>query len=526
MSSMRPVPAAVVAFLLLAALAAVPAGAQVQSAHPIPTTGPAPSTPGFVGHAATPRPARRRARRPGRTRSWRATRTTTSTTTRGRPTTTRSRRAARAPAAGVLDRDRPHLHHADLRPPGPADRRPASNLDQGPAPVPASTRVTLDTLAFLQLPFVPPPAGTNPALEHDRRRVLLPRQPGPRRRRHRRPPASRRRSGGRARRRAGVPSRRRRTTRRRACTPASGCRRCCPTRTGRLWFVGRTHGTVGVLDPKTGQVRLDRPRRGDRELVRDRHATASTSSPTSAQYKFRAGAGPQARRSSGGPPTATSASRSPARSTPARARRRRSSRLPAAPAGAYGARVRGDHRQRRPDGRRRLPRRRPARARAEARRLHGARLRARARARPRTRSSSLGRSLFVENNYGYDLAKFNDVIAGGTPIGGDRGLVSSPGIARVDIDRGRHAAAARSWDEHTRSGPPSVVAKGDSANGLVYTYENVTRPAGPGRRPVVLDGARLPHRARSSGSSSPATAAVQQPLRRDRARPGPARPGG
>ena len=71
MSSMRPVPAAVVAVLLLAALAAVPAGAQVQSAHPIPPTGPAPSTPGFVGHAATPRPLAG-VRPPGRTRSWRA----------------------------------------------------------------------------------------------------------------------------------------------------------------------------------------------------------------------------------------------------------------------------------------------------------------------------------------------------------------------------------------------------------------------------------------------------------------------
>ena len=131
MSSMRPVPATVVAFLLLAALAAVPAGAQVQSAHPIPTTGPAPSTPG--SSATPPRPGGSPAcARPGRTRSWRATRATASTTTPGSRTPTRSTggRSGERPR-DVLGRDRPHLHHPDVRPRGRL-RGPA-RTSQGPA---------------------------------------------------------------------------------------------------------------------------------------------------------------------------------------------------------------------------------------------------------------------------------------------------------------------------------------------------------------------------------------------------------
>ena len=56
MSSMRPVPAAVVAAaLLLAALAAAGRRPGAVGA-PDPDDRPGPSTPGFVGHAATPRP--------------------------------------------------------------------------------------------------------------------------------------------------------------------------------------------------------------------------------------------------------------------------------------------------------------------------------------------------------------------------------------------------------------------------------------------------------------------------------------
>jgi hypothetical protein len=43
-----------------------------------------------------------------------------------------------------------------------------------------------------------------------------------------------------------------------------------PDWSGRLWFVTRQHGIVGVLDPKSGRALGHPPhRRGDRELVRD-----------------------------------------------------------------------------------------------------------------------------------------------------------------------------------------------------------------------------------------------------------------
>ena len=51
---------------------------------------------------------------------------------------------------------------------------------------------------------------------------------------------------------------------------------------GRIWFVSKKSGKVGILDPKNAQDRVDPPRRGDPELVRGRPRRASTSSPTSA----------------------------------------------------------------------------------------------------------------------------------------------------------------------------------------------------------------------------------------------------
>ena len=115
-----------------------------------------------------------------------------------------------------------------------------------------------------------------------------------------------------------------------------------------------------------------------------------------------------------------------------------------------------------------------------------------------------GRSLFAENNYGYDLLKFNDIIGGGTPIGGDLGLVSEPGIARVDIRRDGSGCRLVWTNRQVR--PASVVSKGDSVNGLLYTYENARDP--PSRAPTRGPGPRSTcARGRSSGSAAPDTAA-------------------
>jgi len=88
---------------------------------------------------------------------------------------------------------------------------------------------------------------------------------------------------------------------------------------------------------------------------------------------------------------------------------------------------------------------------------------------------SMGRSLYVENNYGYDLGSFNDYIPGpgGTmvPLGGDRSKVSEPGFARVDI-AANGKSCKKAWENDTVRAP-SVVPKGDARNGLIYTFENL-----------------------------------------------------
>ena len=72
-----------------------------------------------------------------------------------------------------------------------------------------------------------------------------------------------------------------------------------------------------------------------------------------------------------------------------------------------------------------------------------------------------GRSLIVENNYGYS-----------DPGATSGGRTTTPGFARVDIDtdgRGCH----RVWTNRTMSGP-SVVPKLSLATGLIYTYTKGT----------------------------------------------------
>jgi hypothetical protein len=75
---------------------------------------------------------------------------------------------------------------------------------------------------------------------------------------------------------------------------------------------------------------------------------------------------------------------------------------------------------------------------------------------------AVGRSLIVENNYGYS-----------NPSATEEGRTTTPGIARVDLDRpsGCHTA----WTNLERA--PSSVAKVSLANGLLYAY---TKDPGPG----------------------------------------------
>jgi hypothetical protein len=68
-----------------------------------------------------------------------------------------------------------------------------------------------------------------------------------------------------------------------------------------------------------------------------------------------------------------------------------------------------------------------------------------------------GRSLFVENNYGYQ-----------DPFGPQSGAVSEPGFARVDVRRGGRGCR-RVWTNRDVRGS-SVVPKLSTKTGLIYTY--------------------------------------------------------
>ena len=77
-----------------------------------------------------------------------------------------------------------------------------------------------------------------------------------------------------------------------------------------------------------------------------------------------------------------------------------------------------------------------------------------------------GRSIIVENNYGY---------TGPTSTSG--GAVTTPGFARVDINRsgeGCHTV----W-RNTTDAAPTVVSKLSLATGLVYTYTKTTGASDP-----------------------------------------------
>jgi hypothetical protein len=465
---MRPVPAAAVAAaLVLGALVAAPAGGQVQSAHPIPASGPRPSTPGFVGHAATPRPLA--GVRPAWTNPFMARNPVNSVhndpwqsdayTQFGGP-------LGRSPRAFSAEFGRTCITLT-------FDRRgrlvaTCTNLDQGPA-LYLFDPVTLDTLAFLQLPFVPPPAGSNPALnttggayfflDHRDRAVIA--------------TADRRIAVIGQRDDHGTPRFRRVATYDPTPCLAPGDRMpsTLPDARGRLWFVGRTNGTVGVLDPRTGRCRSIVLH----EEIENSFAVASDGVyvvTDRAQYKFRAGDGLRPRtiwraryRNVGTQKTGQINAGSG--TTPTliagfgRAGRRVAPAYVAITDNADPMDVvvlRAADRLRR--GQRRVVCTVPVFAKGAS----------------ATENSlvSAGRSLYVENNFGYDITRFNDVIAGGQAIGGDRSLVSSPGFARVEVNRA--GTRCRKVWENDRVRAPSVVPKADTRNGLVYTFENVKDP--------------------------------------------------
>jgi hypothetical protein len=76
-----------------------------------------------------------------------------------------------------------------------------------------------------------------------------------------------------------------------------------------------------------------------------------------------------------------------------------------------------------------------------------------------------GRSLFVENNFGY-----------ADPFGPQGGALTQPGMARIDV-RADGTGCTKVWTS-TDVRPPTVVSKLSTKTGLIYTYERVEAPAG------------------------------------------------
>jgi len=340
-----------------------------------------------------------------------------------------------------------------------------SDLTHGPGLYLLDPR-TLATLAFLQLPFVPPPAGTDPALNttggayfyldnHNRivvaasdDRILV--------------------IGLKTV--SGTPEFKQVAEYDPTPCLSQGDRipSVLPDAQGRLWFVGRYEGAVGVLDPRTGRCRsviLN-------EQIENSFAVGSDGVyvvTDKAMYKFRAGANLKPRliwsmryRNSGvhkpgqinagsgttptliGPLNGHSASTAPAYVAITDN---------GEPMDVVVYRTE-DHLQ---PGQHRVVCQVPVFG-----RYTGA---------DENSLISMGPSLIVENNYGYVLQKWNDVIAGGVKVGGNLALVSSPGMDRIDI--APNGSGCRIVWRNNTVRTPSAVAKGDTANGLIYTYQKV-----------------------------------------------------
>ena len=76
-----------------------------------------------------------------------------------------------------------------------------------------------------------------------------------------------------------------------------------------------------------------------------------------------------------------------------------------------------------------------------------------------------GRSLIVENNYGYQ-----------DPLGPNAGAVTEAGFARVDVDKDGKGCTKKWTNTEVRA--PTVVPKLSTKTGLIYTYERPLDPSG------------------------------------------------
>ena len=85
-----------------------------------------------------------------------------------------------------------------------------------------------------------------------------------------------------------------------------------------------------------------------------------------------------------------------------------------------------------------------------------------------------GRSLIVENNYGYQ-----------DPFGPNSGAVTEPGVARVDVNRKGTGCKLRWTNDEVRV--PTVVPKLSTRTGLIYVYARPEDPAAQGYYWTAID---------------------------------------
>ena len=460
-----------IAQLVVPVLLAFAAVAQAATpAVPIASTGPAPTLPNFSGHAAVARPVPDVGRAwqdpfmaPNPSNSvhndaWASDDYTSRSGPLGRHLTTFSTAIGRDCITLAFN------HQGQII-------GTCTDLSHGPGLYLLDPN-TLATLAFLQLPFVPPPAGTNPATNttggayfyldnHDRvvvaasnRRILV---------------VALVHHGG-------TPAFQRVAQYDPTPCLSSGDRMpsVLPDAKGRLWFVGRYEGAVGVLDRGTGHCRsviLHQEIENSFAVGRDGAYIVTDK----AMYKFRAGSNllpkiiwqsryrntgaqkvGQFNAGSGTTPTLIGGPATRAKTATAKYVAITDNADPLDVVVYRTSDRLGTHQ-------RRVVCQVPVFRKGAS--------------SDENSLISMGRSLIAENNAGYDLTKFNDEIAGGIKIpGGNLGTLSSPGLERIDINK--NGAGCHIVWRNTTIRTPSAVSKGDAANGLIYTY---TKPPDPGQ---------------------------------------------
>ena len=233
-----------------------------------------------------------------------------------------------------------------------------------------------------------------------------------------------------------------------------------PDQQGRLWFVGRTHGTVGVLDPSTGKcgaIVLGEEIENSFAMAKDGAYIVTDT----AQYKFRAGAGL----------TPHAVWRATYRNTGEQKPGQFNAGSGTTPTLSWGTK---------PNARSEVPdyvaiadnadpldvvvyRAADKLAPGENRVVCQVPIFSKGASADENSLISIGQSFIAENNYALQ-PRPNFAVA------------SEPGMARVDVDSGG-TGCKKVWT-NTSVRTSSAVAKGDSANGLIYTYENLSDESG------------------------------------------------